>query len=412
MPNILETKRSEFEAKQKELGEIFQEAGDDIDLSKSTALQDFAEPAAKAGEVTRRNVELNELRKEVEDLEEVAGAQKQHQDRDKYFNEPQYPKGFHGQGDRDEQKSVGKLFVESEAFKGYTNGIGPVATLKGVEIKALFETTNGWPTESVREGRVVMSPVRPIQVYDIFPQVPIMQASAVYMRETVFNNNAAEVAEGAAYAEAELELEEQNEIVKEIGTFFPVTNVQMEDVEESEAYVNSRLPFMVMQRLDAQLINGSGAGVYIRGARNVEGRLTEPKAPDDPALSTIYKAFTQTRVTGRCMPHVVLMHPSDWQNIRLLQDANGNYIMGPPGMMIEPRVWGYPVVEADVLPIGTAIVGDFNNYAALRVRRGLDMQVSNSHGELFIQGKVAIRASIRACAVWYRPQAFCTITGL
>ena len=45
-------------------------------------------------------------------------------------------------------------------------------------------------------------------------------------------------------------------------------------------------------------------------------------------------------------------------------------------------------------------------------KRGIDVQVSNSHSTYFVEGKQAIRADMRGCAAWLRPTAFCTVTGL
>ena len=48
----------------------------------------------------------------------------------------------------------------------------------------------------------------------------------------------------------------------------------------------------------------------------------------------------------------------------------------------------------------------------LFMRRGMDVQVTNSHASFFITGKQAIRADIRAVMVHFRPKAFGTVTGL
>lgn len=412
MANIVVEKRKEFEAKQKELADIFEQMGGDRDLSKVTLIE--GDNAAKASEIQRRNTELNELRKEVELHQEVLKVAGEHEDREKFLHEPQHPKGFHGKGggQEAEQKTIGKLFIESDAFKLAKGGNGPTAELKGVDLKALFQTSDGWAPEVTREGRVVLSAQRPIQVFDILPQRPTMQTGIKFMRETVFTNNAAETDEGAAYPEATLEVSEVMYPVEKVGTFLPVTDEQMEDVEEAEGYVNSRLPFMVMQRVDSQIINGTGTNGQLYGIRNLANVLTMAKEADDSAHATVYKALTKARVDGRSMPHQVLMHPTDWQNIRLAQDANGNFIMGPPGIMVEQAIWGYPVAEVDSLPVGTFVVGDFNNFSSLRTKRDIEMKVSDSHDDYFVKGKQAIRADVRLCVVWYRPQAFCIGSGI
>ncbi|MGL5908603.1 MAG: phage major capsid protein, partial [Phycicoccus sp.] len=76
------------------------------------------------------------------------------------------------------------------------------------------------------------------------------------------------------------------------------------------------------------------------------------------------------------------------------------------------RIWGLQVVRAQALTENTGLVGDFANFAELAVRRGIDVQISNSHSTYFTEGKQAIRCDMRAALVVYRPTAFCTVTGV
>ena len=76
------------------------------------------------------------------------------------------------------------------------------------------------------------------------------------------------------------------------------------------------------------------------------------------------------------------------------------------------RIWGLPVVISDALPEGSGIIGDFMNFSALHPRRDVDMQISNSHSDFFINGKQAIRADLRTAFVLFRPTAFVRATGL
>jgi HK97 family phage major capsid protein len=108
----------------------------------------------------------------------------------------------------------------------------------------------------------------------------------------------------------------------------------------------------------------------------------------------------------------VLIHSTDWQNIRLLKDANGNYIWGSPSTAGPEQIWGLPVAQTETLTAGTAVVADLMRYTALYTRRGLNVQVSNSHSTFFVEGKQAVRADVRVAFVVYRPAAVCTVTGL
>jgi HK97 family phage major capsid protein len=231
------------------------------------------------------------------------------------------------------------------------------------------------------------------------------------MEETTFTNNAAEKAEGATYGEAAFALTERSATVEKIAVWVPVTDEQLEDVAGAMAYLDARLPFMIRQRLDGQILVGNGTTPNLRGVNNATDLQTQAKGTD-PVPDAIYKSMTKVRVTGRAIPGAVIIHPNDWQDIRLLRTADGIYIWGSPSDAAPERIWGVTVVQSDAQTENTSVVGDFANYSLLGIRRGLDVQVSNSHDTFFINGKQAVRADIRAVVVWLRGAAFCTTTGI
>ncbi len=389
---------------QDDLGKIFKEAGPEVDLTKVTTIT--GDTKAKAEAIRALNEECAELCKEVESLKAVARA-------------AEAAKGFRdgrgeesgGQG-REEQstkggKSVGELFAKSKAFG--KAGASQEATLD-LELKTLF-STSGWEPEVTRTGRVVEFATRPIAILDLIPMTTTNQAAVQYMEETTFTNNAAETAEAGTYPESALGLTERTSPVRKITTYLPVTDELFEDEPRSREYVNNRLPFMLRQRLAAQALVGNGTAPNLRGIANVSGIQTQAKGAD-PSPDAVYKAMTKVRVVGQAMPDAVVYNPLDWQDVRLLRTADGIYIWGSPSESGPERIWGLSVVQEQAQTEDTAIVGDWGNFSELAMRRGIDIQVSNSHADYFINGKQAIRADMRAALVFYRPAAFCTVTGV
>jgi HK97 family phage major capsid protein len=281
-----------------------------------------------------------------------------------------------------------------------------------VYLKTTMATTAGWAPPTIRTGRFVEDEQRQIQVLDVVPSNTTTAAAVVYMEETTFTNAAAETAEAGTYAESALALTEQTSPVRKIATFIPVTDEQLEDVPQVQGYLNNRLPFMLRQRLDAQIVAGNGTAPNLRGIINVVGVQTQARGTD-PVPDAIYKAMVKVRVTGRADPSAIIVHPTDWQNVRLLRTADGLYIWGNPSEVGVERMWGLPVVQAEVIgAAGTALVGDFATYYELVFRRGIELKVTDSHQDFFIKGTQVIRADVRAASVVYRPTAFCQVTGL
>jgi HK97 family phage major capsid protein len=117
------------------------------------------------------------------------------------------------------------------------------------------------------------------------------------------------------------------------------------------------------------------------------------------------------RVTGRAFPNAVIMHPTNWQSVRLLRTADGIYIWGSPAEAGPDRIWGIQVVQSDADSAGTAYVGDYANFCALYERKGLEVAIGYVNND-FLQGRRTIRAGLRVAFAIYRAAAFCSVTGL
>lgn len=318
---------------------------------------------------------------------------------------------------KQEQKSVGQMFVESKAFKGGILDFKNREIDLDVEYKTTMTTSAGWAPESVREGRVVQSAQRQPQIIDLIPKIRISQPLTKYMRETTFTNNSGTLAEGGTYGEAALALTEITEAVRKIGVFLPVTDEQLEDVEGIRDYIDTRLILMIDQKVDDQIMNGSGVAPNFTGFLNVSGIQTQALGTD-PHFDAFLKAFTKVRTAGStalgsAMPTALFLTPNNWTAVRLSKTADGIYILGSVAeAMATERVWGVRVYETTVLTDGTGFTGDFLGYSAYRPLRGITLKITDSDQDDFIKGKQKIRADVRGALDVYRNTAFCQLTGL
>lgn len=325
-------------------------------------------------------------------------------------------------------KSVGQMFVESDAYKGYTQD-----GIKGVDSQVAFKATLGagtteqFPPEVLRQPGILEYALRdPDSVIGLFDQIDTNQNSFAYMEETTFTNAAAEQAEEATTAEATLDFTEQTAPIRKVGVFLPVTEELLADVSGIQGYVNSRLAAMMKLRLDSQLLSGNGT------APNIEGVLTKsginsfdynlPYAGELKKIGQIYQAITEIRKDAFVEPDAIVMHPSDWYDIvTSVTDVTTSgpknplfVVAGGFGADAAPRIWGLPVVASTAISAGTVLVGKFGGGEAAHVvmRQGVDLAVSDSHSDFFLKGKLAIRATMRLGLVVYRQEAFCKITNM
>lgn len=410
--------RGKLDERRKSLADVFEAAGGDLDFSNKDVLAKLgAKDSAEAVEKVRAaNTEIEKL---FEEAKSLAGLEGIRDGLTLVGDGLDKPATIHADPTHDQPRArgIGDVIVGAPEFvaqgkRGWRRSqVDFEVTGFGIrEIKAtLFETGAGWAPESIRTGKLVDAVTRPIQVLDIIPSGRTDQAAVIYMEETTRTHSAAEKAEGAAFAESVFALTERSESVRKITDSIPVTDEQLEDVAGVQSYLNNRLAFGLRQRLDLQVLVGDGTAPNLSGITDRSGIQTQAKGAD-ATPDAIHKAMTKVRVTGRSFPNFIVLHPNDWEAIRLLTTADGAYIWGSPAQSGLMTIWGLPVVVSDAMTENTGLVGDFT-FAQLFERRGVDIQVGYS-GTQFAEGKRLIRADLRAAFAVYRPAAFATVTGI
>lgn len=390
---------------QGDLAEVFRKAGPEMDFGK---LKEYGASSRDVAAFVRelndkceaKTTEVSDLRATQQAAESVA-------------------KGFQSdatEGQGAQTKSTPESFAKALVDTGFAESKGKAFTAD-VDLKTLMSTGAGFAPEVTRTGRVVPFALTPVDFLDVIPSTTTSQASVKYMEETTATNAATELAESiqgtlTTYPESALAYTERVSPVQKIATFLPASDEQLEDEPQLLSLVENRLTYFLRQRLNTQVLNGNGTAPNLRGILNVAGIQTQAKGTD-PGPDAFYKAMVKTQTgSGQANPNAVGLNPVDWQNIRLLRTADGIYIWGNPSDAGPMTLWGLTAISTQALAAGTAIVGDFANFAELVVRRGIEVQVSNSHSTFFVNGVQAIRADTRAAFVVYRPAAFCTVTGL
>lgn len=430
----LKQAQEKMAVKQDELGKVFAEAKNDageLDFAQVKCLGEGLTSSDVASQVKAKNAELDELGQHIETLTAAEKAAGDHASREKGIRNWQLPGQGGGSGlpaNQGQFKSLGEQVIEAKAFKSWhensrgggtdvsldvlpSDFLAKAARFDTMGNKTLMTTAAGFAPESVRLPGFVEMATRPIQLLDIIPMGRTSQDSVPYMEETTRTHAAAEKAEGAAYAESTFAFTEQSTAVRKITDSLPVTDEQLQDVALIESYINGRLAFGVRQRLDQQVYAGNGTAPNLRGILNTAGIQTQAKGAD-PTMDAFFKAMTKIRVTGRAMPTHHVIHPTDWEAIRLTRTADGIYIFGNPTEAGPERLWGLPVVQNDAAAAGTALVGSFQPaWITLFERRGVDIQVGYV-GTQFGEGKRTVRADMRAALAVFRPAAFATVTGL
>lgn len=371
---------------------------------------------------------LEVLQKELKGINEAERIKKFAEQVKEQVNAPvpgqTFPSGVPGDGAQSQpwlanpRKSIGEMFVESGAYKDYDKSrkASPesVFDLKSVhnifEAKTIVDTGTAYQPQAIRTDYISPYPTRPLAVINIIPQGTTNQVAVVYMEETTFTNAAQETAESGTYQEGAVAFTARTANVKKIAVYIPITDELMEDAPQAESYVNNRLGFMVRQRLDSQLIVGDGTGDNLTGIISAAGVQTQAVGADSEA-DAAHKAMTKVQAVGFADADNYILHPNNWQKIRLVKTSTGEYIYGAPWEAGRGTLWGLPVLPTTAITSGTGLVGGFAPWCQYFTKKDLTISVGFINDQ-FIKGQLCIRAELRGAFPIYRPSAFCKITGM
>jgi HK97 family phage major capsid protein len=426
MPTLVELNK-DYDVKCAELAKIYGEAKTaegTYDFTKASMLS--GDSAARVEEVRRRNDELGELHKQIEEQAEYkrqhdALARSQSDDERPAGGLP-HPGGATGGGFH-QVRSLNQLLAESKEYQTFRERKGGTAVIELSEAeyeKFLIETNPQYKALLTLSNINVQATRRPgildmaqeeRSVRDLLLEGTMDGNALEYYEETTFTNNAAEVAEGGTKPEGALGFTLRTDNARKIATWIPATDELLSDVRGMESYIRGRLSFMIRQRENLQLLVGDGIAPNILGIHNRTNVQTQAKGAD-PTPDAIYKGMQKIRVVAFSEPTAVVFHPNDWTDIRLLRTADGLYIWGSPADPGPDRIWGLPILQTTQEPENTALVGAFRPHAQVFQREGITITISTEHSTYFVENKIAILAEERLALAVYRPTAFCTVTGV
>lgn len=341
--------------------------------------------------------------------------------------------GIHDVKNITDNRSIGQIFVESAGFKdAQAAGTGARFSTGAIDMatKGTLLTGPGAPGTGTGGALLTVPQVVPGVVEKLFQPLTIADIIATgttntntlrYVVEGTATSGAAGVAEAAAKPESLLSLTTVDEPVKKIATVLHVSDEMLEDAAQVESYINGRLSLFVRIEEERELIHGAGTNELV-GINGRTGINIYAGGTVDNNAVVLFKALNGTRGSSFLEPDAIVMNPTDWQETRLLMDANQQFYGGGPfhgqygnggvdsmsGQLsgATDTIWNKPVLVTSAIGVGTALLGAYRTAAQIFRKGGLTVEASNSHDLHFTKNLVAIRAEQRLALAVYRPSAF------
>lgn len=335
---------------------------------------------------------LNELRAQVEDLEQKATRK--------------------AGADEADHRSLGQQFVESKGFKDLAESPSQRGKadmqLKATITLATTDTLGaaGDTVQVTRVAGIVAPPERRMTVRDLITPGRMDGNALEYVKETGFVNNAGMVAEAAAKPQSDLKFDLVSTTAKVVAHYVKASRQILSDSSMLASYIDGRLRYGLAFKEEQQLLNGDGTGQNLLGiipqatAYAAPGGLTSAQAMDQMRLAMLQAELAEYPATG----HV--MNPIDWTRIELLKDTTGRYIIGNPQGTTAPRLWNLPVVATQAIAQDKFLTGAFKLGAQLFDRWLARVEVATENEDDFIKNLVTILAEERLALAVYRPEAF------
>jgi HK97 family phage major capsid protein len=330
-----------------------------------------------------------------------------------------------------ENRSFAKQVLDSAAYKSMLSGAHGAT----VEVKAAATIDEGiipaFSGGSGLAGQLVAPQLLPgivplkfqrLTIADLLAQGTTSSTSISYVIEAAFQDLTGTVLEKGSIPQLDLTLARRQDNVGKIANIAKPTVEMFQDAEQFQAYLENRMVFGLQRKEEDQLLNGTGTAPQITGIFQRSGLapavVTAAGLTAVKAMEGIFNQMTALRATSFVEPDAIVIHPTDWQTIRLGKDSQGQYYAGGPftgaygngGYTNVADIWGVKAVITTAVPQGTVLVGGFQECGQVFRRSGITLDMTNSNNNDFETDLITLKAEERLALAVYRPAGFGKVT--
>lgn len=349
--------------------------------------------------------------------------------------------------------SIGAQFVRSEQFVAASKRRGQGARSASLDVdisvlgirgkvamaqRAGFTSSDLAPVNVQIQTGVIGLGIQRLTIMDLIAPGQTGAAAIIYPRENSFGTvdgvavaAASGGAPGMPRAKAvgerglkpiwEPDLTTETANVKKIAITTKVPDEFMADFPAAQSFIDERLPFMVDNETEAQILYGDGLGNNLKGIFSTNGIQTRAVTTTDDSTkaASLLQGLTDIQVNSFFEPDGYAFHPYDWETAKLLKDDNKRFLFGGPfyipytgGVFVEMYTfWGKPVVVTTAVTYGKPVAGCWKLGAQYFLREGMRLEMTNANEDDFRRNLIMLRAEHRLALAVYRPIAFLEFTG-
>ncbi|MEU1592781.1 phage major capsid protein [Streptomyces sp. NPDC005708] len=349
-----------------------------------------------------------------------------------YLDAPDGPSAaamHYGQTPAMEGKSLGDLFVESDAYRtaaqaGFRDRPYVRAEMEG---KSIFSLAGGSVTHQVLGSAqnlgIAERMFRKFHVRDLFPKSTTKNAVLYGARETGWTNNAKQVKERyaadgvspATGADTDVYGRAPRSKLSLTPVMYPVAEVAhlldahkniLSDEPRLKTFINQRMVEGVKYAEDWDLLHSVGDGQSLTGLYNTPGVQQYTGLATDKYSVQIRRAITKA-LLAEYDPTGIVLSPTMWERVEVEEDKNGAFrVAVAVAIGAEKKVWRLNVVETTAMADTDFLIGAFGLGAQLHDRENVSVTVSSENADNFERGLITFRADERLALEVPRPESF------
>ena len=305
--------------------------------------------------------------------------------------------------------------MKSEGLAAFLNGNTPRVDIAvpGHMFKAAimnpYPLTNDNPLVAAdRRPGIIAAPQRRLTIRDLFVQLPTDSNMVEFARELTFTNNAGPQydgsspsagTEGAIKNESAMTFQLANAPVITLAHWVPASRQILSDAPALQQHIEGRLLYGLKLEEEDELLNGTGNTGELSGlipnATAFAGGSSSLTPLDAVALGIAQLVTTDYEPTG------IVLNPIDWWSSKfmLAKNSQGEYLLGNPAEMTQPRLWGLPVVVCGALPVGKFLTLDARRAAYIADKDEASVRIAEQHADFFVRNMVVLLVEERLTLV-------------
>lgn len=196
--------------------------------------------------------------------------------------------------------------------------------------------------------------------------------------------------------------------VQTIASLIPASRQILDDMPDLLGYLSNALPYYVDLAEEVQFLTGSNTGTDLNGLitqGTAFNTALNSYTPGWKQQDIIARAIQQIMIAKEIDPTFVVLHPTDFFNIRLTKDTQGRYLAA--GFNPYDPFFGLTPIVTVNIGSGNFLVGSGSPVAVeIRDRMDMTLEFSTQHSTFFASNQIMIRAEKRTTLCCFRPGSF------